>query len=260
MKKFVLLAALVATVATASAQTWKQVSNPFTATSIDGETVSLRAWMDSGYYVVLDYFGVWCGPCWSMHTAGVMESIYQNLGPEGENIVRVAMVEIDNSTDDASIRGTGGGTCGDWTSGGTVPYPIINNVSAIYCVMGFFENAIPYTVFVTPDGRYREFTSAYSSTSSTIVNAVRNYIASAEGSVGIDDAVAASVSVSPNPVVDRLTVEAEAFRSLSVVDMDGRTVLTSTSREVSLGTLPEGIYLVWIDTANGKTVKKIVKK
>ena len=190
-----------------------------------------------------------------------MEKIYEELGPEGEDIVRVAMIEIDNETTTDAIRGTGTRTMGDWTSGGTVPFPIIDNATAIRSVSGFYDNSIPYTVFVTPDGRYREFTQAYSATSSTIIDLVRSYIASAGSTAGIDDMVGKTlVLVFPNPVSDRLTVEADGFRSLEMVDMEGRRVLTSATHDVEIGTLAKGLYMVRIVTDNGMTVRKIVKK
>ena len=52
MKKYIFVVLLLASAMTASAQTWKNVTYPFRMTSIDGESVSLQAWMDSGYYVV----------------------------------------------------------------------------------------------------------------------------------------------------------------------------------------------------------------
>ena len=97
----------------------------WTATDIDGIEHNLYSYLDSGYAVILDFSATWCGPCWTYHTSGVLEELYESHGPNGTNEVRVFFIESDDSTTDEDLHGTGQNTWGDWTEG--VNYPIIDN-------------------------------------------------------------------------------------------------------------------------------------
>lgn len=78
--------------------------------------------------VFIDVSATWCGPCYSFHQSGSLESIWANYGPNSSvNDSYVLWVEGDNGNY-ASLSGTGvdaGGdaTQGDWLTG--VNYPVI---------------------------------------------------------------------------------------------------------------------------------------
>jgi thiol-disulfide isomerase/thioredoxin len=99
-------------------------------TDIAGDEHNLYSYLDSGYAVIIDFSATWCGPCWSYHTSGVFEEIYEAHGPDGTNEVRILFIESDNSTTDEDLHGTGANTWGDWTAG--VEYPIIDNGGDIF--------------------------------------------------------------------------------------------------------------------------------
>ena len=113
----------------------------FTTTDINGNSINLYSYLDSGYTVILDVSAVWCGPCWSYHTGGALEDLWENHGPAGEpgvattttDDIVVLWVEGDASTAASLIQG-GGNSQGDWTNGGTVHYPIIDdaNIASLY--------------------------------------------------------------------------------------------------------------------------------
>ena len=67
------------------------------------------------------------------------------------------------------------------------------------------------------------------------------------------------VAVYPNPVKDRLTVNAENLQSVEVYNLVGQLVMTSTSSVIDMNDLNEGIYFVRV-MAEGKTVTKRVVK
>ena len=71
-----------------------------------------------------------------------------------------------------------------------------------------------------------------------------------------------TITVSPNPVADVMNISTSAIISSVVLkDLTGKTVLESgTSSSINLSSLAKGIYLAKINTANGTTNKRIIKK
>jgi len=106
------------------------VAPDFTLTDLNGTTHNLYNLLDDGYTVFLDFSAVWCPPCWSYHTSGTLEDLYENHGPSGypgvspntSDDVMVFMIEGDGNTTQ-NLAGTGGNTQGDWITG--TLYPII---------------------------------------------------------------------------------------------------------------------------------------
>jgi len=135
----------------ANAQTWTPISQHVTGTDfLTGETVSTQEIMvDSGKALLIDYSATWCSWCWVMHQNGVLEAVQESLGDQ----VQVIWVEADPSTTNpAEITGTGS-TRGDWTNGGTVPYPIINDYNFTNITGGTSSvDGYPTVVFISSTG------------------------------------------------------------------------------------------------------------
>jgi thiol-disulfide isomerase/thioredoxin len=106
------------------------IAPDFTATDINGVEHNLYTYLDSGYSVILDFSATWCGPCWSYHQAGTLETIHETYGLDGSNEVRVFYLEADDTTTDADLNGTGANTAGDWVTG--TQYAIIDNAGSIF--------------------------------------------------------------------------------------------------------------------------------
>jgi hypothetical protein len=74
-----------------------------------------------------------------------------------------------------------------------------------------------------------------------------------------------SLKVYPNPVNDILTIEAESpIKKVTISDLSGRSVIsTDALRDVKVtvatAKLSKGVYLLTVETEQGKTAKKIVK-
>ena len=106
------------------------ISPDFTATDLSGQEHNLYALLDSGYQVILDFSATWCGPCWTYHTSGVLDELYEAHGPSGTNTLRVFFIEGDDNTTQADLEGTTGASQGDWITG--TSYPIIDNGGNIF--------------------------------------------------------------------------------------------------------------------------------
>jgi len=106
------------------------IAPDFELIDLNGTTHNLYSLLDQGYTVFLDFSAVWCPPCWSYHTGGTLEDLYENHGPAGypnvspntSDDVMVFMIEGDGNTA-AELGGAGTSTMGDWVTG--TLYPII---------------------------------------------------------------------------------------------------------------------------------------
>ena len=74
-----------------------------------------------------------------------------------------------------------------------------------------------------------------------------------------------SLQIFPNPVDDILNIifkNSTNIKSLTVIDVTGRTILYSETNNVSLNVtnLPKGLYLLSVKTEKGALTKKFIKK
>jgi len=131
MRRLILLfsAALMASAATAQLPDGS-IAPDWTATDINGVEHNLYELLDDGKKVILQFSATWCGPCWSYHTNGVLEELYEDFGPAGTDELRIFFMEADDSTTDNDLNGTGSATQGDWVTG--TSYPIIDDVGNIF--------------------------------------------------------------------------------------------------------------------------------
>jgi len=69
------------------------------------------------------------------------------------------------------------------------------------------------------------------------------------------------VNVYPNPVKNVLHIETdEMIRSVEIFDLLGKQVITSKIKDVNIEVLQKGVYVLKINTANGSSIEKIIKK
>jgi hypothetical protein len=83
--------------------------------------------------------------------------------------------------------------------------------------------------------------------------------------MGIDEA-SAGFNIYPNPVQDKLYIEAEAeIEEVVVYDVYGRRQVTETpshqcNLSVDVSNLNSGVYFVKVVTDNGEAVQRFIKK
>lgn len=69
-----------------------------------------------------------------------------------------------------------------------------------------------------------------------------------------------AVAVYPNPVKDRLTIQAESLQSVEVYNLVGQKLMRSTETVIDLSGLTEGVYFVRIEMSDKTVTKRIVKQ
>ncbi len=127
----------------------------FTVTDIEGNSHTLYDILDSGYTVVMDLNATWCGPCWSYHQAGHLETLWEEHGPAGwpgvsantTDDVFVFMIESSSNTGLADLQGETSNSYGDWITG--THFPIVNEET----VASSYELAYYPTVFTVCPNR-----------------------------------------------------------------------------------------------------------
>jgi len=80
---------------------------------------------------------------------------------------------------------------------------------------------------------------------------------------GIEENYAAAISVYPNPATDYVIVETchgASVQCVEIYDITGHKVLSSTSTEINISELPEGVYFIAVSVENQKFVEKIIIK
>lgn len=100
------------------------IAPDFDIIDIDGESHRLYDYLDQGKFVILEFFGARCAPCWSFHETHLLEDLYQEYGPEGSDELMIIAIEVEKYTGLEELMG-GNGAVGDFVTG--ISYPVVND-------------------------------------------------------------------------------------------------------------------------------------
>lgn len=110
------------------------------------------------------------------------------------------------------------------------------------------ESTAHLVLRATSDGQYVDFE----------INVIMHFVPD-----GIEENDAASISVYPNPAHDYIRIDTQSIAPVQRVDIynsTGQMVLSTTETEISVSTLPQGVYFISVFTENQKFVERIVIK
>jgi hypothetical protein len=133
--------------------------------------------------------------------------------------------------------------------------------STLVTLTAYYDNYYPYFWYWVTPANDTLYDNPYSFvvTSDTVINAIFGPMC-----VGIDgtEGAAPDVAIHPNPATGDAYVSVGVPSTVTVVDLQGRTVLQPTRVASTLciqqGTLPNGIYFVSVSNSVGTVVKKLV--
>lgn len=237
---------------------WVNIGTPFVATDVYGNTVRLQDYLDSGKFVVIDYSCTWCGPCWNLHTSGMLEQI------DALQDFQVIWVECESSNTTQQIFGPRGGsgyasqTQGDWThnaNGDSITYPIIDDDANRTCLRTcaqLYAGSVPTLMLVTPYGQYVNLSGYFSY--QQVSQSITNIRSIANSSPRPGSAPQCKIDGAANAITGSQTNLKALVNTVDPVTIswtfDGGTPATATGENVSTTFNTDGTHRVILTVTN----------
>lgn len=262
MKRITLLFLIALTAITTSAQTPLTTAVDFTATDVEGHEHNLFQVLDSGQYVLIDFFFTTCGPC--QDAAPKINEAYIYFGCNNFNVVFWAM---DTGDTDAE--------CIAFDEQFGVEYPTISGVEGGgTAICNTYQ--IPYyptVILIAPDHTIVEQDIWPIPSAQTIIDILEGHgITQNDCTVGITDMekTISEINIYPNPAHSQLNIDLSDIENyihkIQIIDIVGKVVrsfdnIPSSNNNVvtiDINDINEGMFFINI-TFNDQqiTTKKI---
>lgn len=140
----------------------------YTTKDIYGEEHKTGDILRSGRFLIVDLSAVWCGPCWTLHSNGTLDKIYEKYGPKGTNQLGLFWVDCEGKGKGAVMGGSG--SQGDWSvdkEGKKLPYPVISDKKFSSALGLAVTGSVPQLFILSGDGTYLDCTDAIWAVSKT---------------------------------------------------------------------------------------------
>ena len=212
-----------------------QTAPDFTITTTDGVTRNLYNTLDSGNYVLLDFFYPSCQGCWFY--APIIEQSYQNHGAGSGNIEYWGINGGNEIVDDAAIIAYAQqyGITNPLASGidGNGEY-VDSLYFATYSGIGY-----PTYAIICPDR-----TVFWEINYPPVETGFDSYFSDSCGVASLsENTFDTGLQIYPNPTTGIFNVSGAAG-DIEVLDPFGRLVLTTATSQINMTDQPKGIYFI----------------
>lgn len=217
----------------------------FSVVDLNGNTHNLYEILDSGKIVIVDVSATWCPPCWSNHTAHILEDIYKIYGPEGSNLVEVIFYEGDAGTTQADMEGTGSNTLGDWITG--TSYPLVNEAPLQLNLNIWAPEGFPTVNIIRPSDR--EIIADAWNLDATEIAVILDEVIVNEGLTATVDSEFVTMSISPNPTADFINYTSDLdLTEIKTFDRTGKVIesikVAGRTGQINVADYQNGMYFI----------------
>lgn len=270
MKKLLLfICAGMLSIQMSNAQTTLTQAVDFTATDIDGNTFNLFSKLNSGKYVMIDFFFTNCGPCQA--TAPKLHEAFLNFGANSPyaDIFFVSINRDDNNAvfhtwESTYMSATGPYPLGiSGTQGSSTAGP--QSFSSTYGV-----SAYPTMILIAPNKNIVEQDMWPISTAADFTTYFGNHgITPNPAGIQQLNANESSVSLYHVPAGNELNISSNGnvMKSIRIMDLAGNVVYTENlaqaimMKSIDLSSFASGMYITEVSLADGSVnVNKFIKQ